>query len=95
MWGTTSSCAEPIGNFRAAFEAISIDDLPLVSSFRGKLAAQHFRSFAAQSVSKGHRAILSGVPSTLIAFAPLARDVRRYFSILSFAEGGQSRVRTH
>src|SRR6266404_2835550 len=43
-----------------------------------------------KSASKGHRAILSGVPSTMIAFAWLARDVRRHFSILSFAEGGQS-----
>ena len=36
-----------------------------------------------------HRAILSGVPSTMIAFAPLAREIRRHFSILNFAEGGQ------
>jgi hypothetical protein len=33
MWGTTSSCAEPIGNFRAAFEAISIDDCRYLSFF--------------------------------------------------------------
>jgi hypothetical protein len=33
MWGTTSSCAEPIGNFRAAFEAISIDDCRLFRLF--------------------------------------------------------------
>jgi hypothetical protein len=28
--------------------------LPLVSSFRGKLAAQHFGSFATQSANSGH-----------------------------------------
>jgi hypothetical protein len=50
--GTTPSCANLTGDSGSGFEAALIGDLSLVSSFRGKLIARRFGSFATLSVQK-------------------------------------------
>jgi hypothetical protein len=73
--GTTSSCAEPIGNFRAAFEAISIDDCRLFRLFAEKSlqaifgVLQHYRE---ESGRRNHRA--KAIPTWPIRKIPTKRS---------------------
>jgi hypothetical protein len=58
MWGTTPPCVKLTGVSGSGIEAPLIGDLSRVSSFRGKLVARDFGSFATLSALKRNPAWL-------------------------------------